>query len=164
MTTRWGEGNTLSRNIRNAAILVLVVAVAALVVAVAALGWMLSDKSRRDNVEFTENCASQATKLFARLGYSESGPTGSTFAHYQSHFNPRLNKCFMLLEVTTRGGGTMFYDNVLLDAYEQREYAEYQGDPFKSLPMGCQLMPLSGDERHCASRHEYDAFVAEYMK
>ena len=73
-----------------------------------------------------------------------------------------LTKRFMLLEVTTRGGGTMFYDNVLSDAYEQREYAEYQGDPFKSLPIGCQLMPFSaGGRRLVLLGMSMNAFVAD---
>jgi hypothetical protein len=144
------------QNMKNAAIFLLIVAVGA-------LGWKLwADKSLQDNYEFTEKCASQAAKVFARL---EGGQTGSTFAHYQSHFNPRLNKCFMLLEGTDYSTGVHYYSD-LYDAYEQRQYADFTswvGNPAGNL-MACDLTPLSGDERKCASRAEYDAFVAEYMK
>ncbi len=137
-----------------------------LFVLVLALGWELyADKSRRDSFEFTEKCSSQAAKVFARLGYSDNGPTNGVSATYQSRYNVGLNKCFMALETTAFGNKTETVDDFLFNSYEQREYAEYigkAGDPLHSIM--CQLLPLSGEKRSCASLDEYNAFVADYMK
>jgi hypothetical protein len=58
----------------------------------------------------------------------------------------------------------------LIDAYEQREYAEYLWitDKVKKYwevpPVMCRLIPAFGNEHLCKSEDEYDAFVASYME
>jgi hypothetical protein len=58
----------------------------------------------------------------------------------------------------------------LTDAYERRIYANYQwiSRPNKKYwevpPSTCELIPSLKEKRHCNSREEFDAFVADYME
>jgi hypothetical protein len=58
----------------------------------------------------------------------------------------------------------------LLDAYEQREYAEYtwMSDNVKKYwevrPMACKEIPASGPEQVCDSDEGYRAIVRRYME
>jgi hypothetical protein len=58
----------------------------------------------------------------------------------------------------------------ITDAYERRIYANYQwiSRPNKKYwevpPSTCELIPSLKDKRHCNSREEFDAFVADYME
>lgn len=131
----------------------------------------LAEKSTRDNLELQEKCALQAEKMFRTLGYKGVQQNGN-FDLYRSHWNAKLNKCFMTIESTnvTTTSGTMFINRFLFDAYEQREYAEYTWMSSKVKkywevpPMICKLISSSDDEQLCKSEEEYKAFVARYME
>ncbi len=135
----------------------------------------LADKSTAENLTLQEKCAQQAEQVFRKLGYNEKGtPTNGQIAIYQNHYNPAFKKCFMTLETTTvsstNGVGIGAETRFLFDAYEQREYAEYDWLPVKDKkywevpPINCKLIPASGDERICKSEDEYKAYVATYME
>ena len=116
----------------------------------------LTEKSKRDAFELQSKCAHQATKVFGELGYNQSSD------QLQSHYNPKLNRCFMA--ASTQFGNNRF----LLDAYEERGYAEFSrffvkgGDPLKPI-ITCSLMPLGAEQRSCRSDSEYTAFVEQYL-
>jgi len=130
----------------------------------------LADKSKRDNLDLQAKCAAQAEKVFHQLGWREDRPTNDTFASYQSHYNAARDKCFMTLATAgfTNGRGTDYRS--LFDAYEQRDYAEYQwiSDPTtipsEVPPTLCKLTASLNDYRLCRSEEEYNAFVAHYME
>ena len=149
-----------------------------LVFIVAALGWHLrderatiiqqqseivqltakiADKSARENLELQDKCASQADKVFRQLGYSLSKDMASN----QSHFNVKMNKCFMSFSVLT-GGSLSKY---LIDAFEQRGYAEFHSIYAigREIPH-CSLTPIGASATTCASESEYTTFVAQYME
>jgi len=112
-----------------------------------------------------EKCATQADKVFRQLGYQLNG-TNSTDV-LQSHFNPERNKCFMTIETLAHDGTQTRY---LLDAFEQREYAEYfwMVDAVKKYwdnpPKICKEIPIAGDETPCHSDDEYKVIVKRYME
>ncbi len=89
----------------------------------------LVDRGTRDALELQEKCALQAEKVFRQLGYKGAQQNGNVDS-YQSHYNAKLNKCFMTVESTDirTTPGTMLITKFLLDAYEQRIYAEYTLD------------------------------------
>ncbi|MGC2458730.1 MAG: hypothetical protein WA435_12135 [Gallionellaceae bacterium] len=124
---------------------------------IARLTLKLSDKTAGDNLELQEKCATQADMVFRELGYSLS----KDLATNQSHFNSKLNKCFMSF-MNTSGNYSVRY---LLDAYEQREYAEFSSSFHKNGNLiGCHLAPLGEKEIRCNSEGEYNEFVARYME
>lgn len=116
----------------------------------------LTEKSKREAFELQEKCALQATKVFRELGYNQSSD------QLQSHYNQKLNRCFMA--ASTQFGNNRF----LLDAYEERGYAEFSrtfikgGDPLHPL-ITCALMPLGTEQRSCSSYEEYSAFIEQYL-
>lgn len=131
----------------------------------------LADKSKLENLQLQEKCAEQAKKVFHALGYKDVQQGLNTDA-YQSHYNTKLGKCFMAVESTnmTTTPGTLFINRVLLDAFEQREYAEYtwmsRNDKkyWEVPPTICKLIESSTSEQICKSEDEYKAFVAKYVE
>lgn len=125
----------------------------------------LADKSKQENLVLQEKCALQVEKVFRQLGYKVGG-----MDLYQSHYNAKLNKCFMSLESTSFATGGMFVNKFLFDAYEQREYGQYMwmADKVKKFwevpPITCELTPSLADKSLCNSEDEYKAFVARYME
>ena len=162
------------------------IAIAILLVTVAVLVWQLTaeiatnnqlqkqvqeltkqvaDKTTRENLEFQKSCALQAEKVFHAIGWKENVWQNGLLATYASHYNQKLGKCFMMLELT--GQHT---SRSLLDAYERRDYAEYMWVPDKVKkfwevpPAQCLLIPSSGSEQNCNSEEEFKEFVAHYME
>jgi len=125
----------------------------------------LNDKTARENFELRQKCALQGGDLFRQLGYKLN-----ELALLQTHYNVKLNKCFLAFDYTTRNADGLENVRYLLDAIEQREYAEYiwksaKGRPFLIVPpLSCKLIPSSGDKSICKSEEEYEAFVAHYME
>lgn len=85
----------------------------------------------------------------------------------QSHVNTKLNRCFV--EIIGHNPPTTT-SKILLDAYEQREYATYIWIPkngrkyWEVPPVECTLKPLGAAERKCASDQEYQDFVRPYLE
>ncbi|MEW9580595.1 hypothetical protein [Paraburkholderia sp. DGU8] len=135
------------------------------------LNAQLADKSGLESLQLQERCAEQAKKVFHALGYKEVQQNLNSDS-YQSHYNTRLGKCFMAIESDNRTTipGKEFINRVLLDAFEQREYAEYTWMSSENKkywevpPMNCKLMEPSTSEQICKSEDEYKAFVAKYVE
>jgi hypothetical protein len=131
----------------------------------------LGDRKTRDSLELQEKCALQGEKIFRQQGYTVNQSNPLNYASHQSHYNAKLAKCFVTLDSTSyTSSGTQFTNRSLLDAYEQRAYAEYMWMSHKSKkywevpPRICKLIPSSADESLCTSEEEYKAFVARYME
>lgn len=131
----------------------------------------LADKSKLESLQFQEKCAEQAKKVFHALGYKDEQQNLNTDI-YQSHYNTKIGKCFMAVESTnmTTSPGTQFTTRILLDAFEQREYAEYMWMSRKDKkywevpPTVCKLIASSTSEQICKSEDDYKAFVAKYVE
>lgn len=129
----------------------------------------LLNKPKIEDLQLQEKCALQAEKVFRALGYKGIQQNGDTDT-YQTHYNQKLGKCFMAIEslnMTTASGTTTRF---LLDAFEQRGYAEYvwmpRGDKkyWEVPPMVCKLIPTQVSEQACKSGEEYKMFVSHYME
>lgn len=121
----------------------------------------LTDETKRENLELQEKCALQAEKVFRAAGWKADGHK------YQSHFNQKLNKCFMTMEFASTS--PWFVSNYLLDAYEQKKYGELLWTDREGVVF-CSLAPSEEKRQKCKSqevgpsRKEYQAFVARYME
>jgi hypothetical protein len=131
-----------------------------------------------------ERCATQAEKAFQtwkREDRAEGERVGSSlvFADYSSHYNTKLQKCLMLVEAqhqlghltqASPSGPTFSTTAALTDAYERRTYAVYvwMSRPDKKYwevpPTSCELIPTPREKRNCATREEFDDFVARYLE
>src|SRR5258708_21343924 len=61
-------------------------------------GLTAARSSRQNDFAMQGRCAAQAEKVFRDLGYELNGSTTNASEVHQSHFNPKLNNCFMTLE------------------------------------------------------------------
>lgn len=96
-------------------------------------------------------------------------------ADYQSHYNSRLEKCFMLINQASNLSaiGTILHQYFLLDAIERRYYGSYGFNQVADRSLAertgqtkyewCELEPTMGQKTVCKTRKEFDAFVAKYM-
>ena len=130
----------------------------------------LGDRTTRENLELQEKCALQAEKIFRKLGHLLRSPAKEASDSYRSHYNAKLNKCFMSVETiithTTPAGMSISWQ--LLDAYEQRDYGIYVSGILRkgeqNSPTWCVLMPQSENEQICKSEKDFKTFVARYME
>jgi len=123
----------------------------------------LNSKTASENLELQGKCSQQAQTVFLQLGYKNGGVD-----FYESHYNPKLTKCFVAIHSTDMHSGANTQN--LLDAYEQKQYATYFWMPDKVKkywevpPETCSLNPGTPNETTCKSEDEYKAFVARYME
>jgi hypothetical protein len=150
-------------------------AVLALLVTVDAIPAHGEDLSRREALELQKECGLQAAKAFKQAGWKVGEPTNGSTASFESHYNPGMNKCFMLMRILTVSPATgtkSWASTYLLDAYEQRTYAElditdlgWLADPIGHRHIAtCALMPPHESQRTCRSEAEYASFAARYME
>jgi hypothetical protein len=123
----------------------------------------LNSKTASESLELQGKCSQQAQSVFLQLGYKNGG-----LDVYESHYNPKLTKCFMTIYSMNMNGGAITQN--LFDAYEQKQYATYFWMPDKVKkywevpPKICSLNPGTPNETVCKSEDEYKAFVARYMQ
>jgi hypothetical protein len=92
------------------------------------------------------------------LGYQ------TTTWDYESHYNTKLRKCFVVTKRMYGFGSAINQNTNLYDAFERRDFGLYSSssrNPDK--PMICQLLPTYGQTTYCKSEEEFKAFVASYM-
>ena len=96
---------------------------------------------------------------------------GQISGDYRSHYNPKLNECFVLIERTVEtGGGELSTSSQLMDAFERRIFATYswtsrKGTNYREVPpAGCVLTPTAWGIILCSSKEAFDAFVSKYME
>jgi len=114
--------------------------------------------SSKANLELQRICAKQAEEF---LDYQES------------HFNTKLNKCFVLTSGIASGvvAGKSYITGtrMLYDAFENRMYALYVWHDAEYLSFGCEIPLPSGELKSCLSEipgeseRAFDAAVKEYM-
>ena len=125
-----------------------------------------------------EICEKQAKALVASLSAAimsaaiKSLPRLHTFKNSaRTHYNTKLNNCFVLVETTGQGSnGQHSVSSQLVDALEEHVYATYawtSRDNNKKHgevpPTTCELTPTR-ETTNCSSKNEFDAFVAKYME
>lgn len=124
--------------------------------------------------DLQERCSAQAERVFKSSGFKQDDRV-----QFTSHYNPELNKCFMLVDYTKTFPEAMIRnltmpaaimnDKTLSDTFERKEYANYTGRivPDKSWnesPIVCKVTLPSGEEKVCRSREEFTALIKIYME
>jgi hypothetical protein len=126
-------------------------------VSIAIIAASLTRPAYAQTLDDQKRCAAQAEKAFQTFK-SEGLQLAS--AYYSSHYNTKFQKCLMLIGDVRPGRMSMVW---LTDAFERRTYASIAW--FSSdKPMSCVLIPTSREKRYCATREEFDDFVAGYME
>jgi len=133
--------------------------------------------ARAQSLDQQERCAQQARKSFQELDAkdrAEQKQLGQSrmSGDYQSHYNTKLGKCLMLIELMDMmgSGGQTSTTAYVMDANERRMYAIYvwmsrQDKKYWEVPpAACELSPSLQEKKPCASREEFDTFVARYME
>ena len=82
-------------------------------------------KSQTVSLQNQKFCADQAKRNFVDAGWKLDGAAaGGYIASYTSHYAPAYNRCFMQL-YTFGGAPTVSQEYMIVDAFENREYAHY---------------------------------------
>jgi hypothetical protein len=131
------------------------------------LSLSLAAQSKTNSLEQQEKCAVQAERAFKAAGYTPTDHAG-----YENHYNKALNKCFVVMQsLDIRSTpGSIFTSKTLGDAFEGKEYGAFalqrkkgeqdrQGDLVQ-----CYVTQISGEEKQCNSRGEFDTLADAYMK
>jgi hypothetical protein len=131
-----------------------------LVVAAAATLLTFGTTANAQTLKEQEMCASQAKQYFL-----ENKAERVVWADYESHYNKKLGKCFVLVKqmippIVDGGGFGVQAD--LSDAYERHMYGFFHS--MSSKVTLCELTPIIGERRICESRKEFDALIAPYMQ
>jgi hypothetical protein len=77
---------------------------------------------------------------------------------YTDHYNAKMGKCFMVLQVTIFGKNTAEHANRLMDVLENRDIGVIQW--FERKPL--EACAVHGQS--CRSKDEWDALVKPYME
>jgi hypothetical protein len=111
-------------------------------------------------------CAAQARKTFAALGYTESALT-----FFANHYNHTLGKCF--LEIVTNSEGRdssderqVTHHELLLDAYEQTAWGEYlKSTGRRQQPLtACTITQPGLPRMTCYSNDEFADLLRTFME
>jgi hypothetical protein len=116
--------------------------------------------------ELQERCGKRAEQIFSRdwphgspdnsMGYTQT-------ATYQSHYNPALNKCFMLETSNAYDKSRPTVMKVLLEVNSNRQYGQFSGDQPGGKSSG--LSPICNfGQKSCRSESEWDAMADVYME
>lgn len=127
------------------------------------------EKGKTGGITEQQQCATQAEKVFRQLGYALNDPHRRTPGAdiLQSHFNAKEGRCFMTIRQTSYTNTGATDTRYLLDAFEQRNYAEYQEILTRGgvqPALSCKELPVGRPETTCRSASEYDAIVKRYME
>lgn len=135
--------------------------------------------ARAQSLAVQEQCASQARKAFQELesenraDFNPSTSISRGSSDYQSHYNPKLDKCLMLIHrrllvPLSTDHSDQQRQSIMVDANERRYYAIYVETQLSAEPAPkldkCELAPGMRLKTACRSRDEFDAFVASYME
>ncbi len=127
----------------------------------------LESTSKSANLDIQERCAKQAREEFTDEGYKIGGA-----AVYSSHYNLKLNHCFVQIQNTepSKRPGEVMTSILLIDAFEGKVYGNYLWTSRKDKkfwevpPIDCKVTPPSGEEIACHSSDEFNAVVKQYME
>ena len=80
------------------------------------------------SLEQQEQCAEYTKKYFNDNGYEIKDTVGTLYFSYVSHYNIKLNKCFIFITNSDINSNALFL--YLIDAVEGKTYGEFDGHPF----------------------------------
>ncbi len=119
------------------------------------------------SLDLQEKCAKQAREQFKNDGWGEQKMAG-----YSSHYNDKLNKCFVWILATTvdNATGNITTSQILEDAFEGKVFGSYiwVSDKVKKYwevpPQECDMILITGEKKNCVSSDEFDELANYYMQ
>jgi len=131
---------------------------------VAIIGW--SAGLHAQTLDRQEKCAVSARRAFFednQLDTNKKTNARTVSSDYQSHYNPKIDHCLILVRRITFINHKMESEAYLADAIERRTYAYLFEQEGKIL--GYTLTPsIAKPINYCKTRDEFDQFVAGYME
>ena len=112
--------------------------------------------TRKGTYELQEKCARDAHEWY-KQNWKEGPPIAGLTTDYTNHYNARMGKCFMVLQVTIVEK-TADHTNRLMDVLENRDVGVVEWFEGK-LPSTCTF-----NGQPCKSADEWNALVKPYMK
>jgi len=112
--------------------------------------------------DLQESCSKHAQIFF---DYFVTDPQAKQTDEFSSHFNRKLNKCFVLVKHGIIDVKKDIYTENLYDAIEKKPYGSlaWKSQDSKKYwevkPLICEMR-----DQYCKSRAEFDAFVRSYME
>jgi len=118
----------------------------------------LDAASKAATLELQKKCADQAATVFKGDGLNW---TLHHLQHsYTNHYQQRLKRCFV--QISTSDGVST--STTIKDAFEGKEYARFYLVKPEGRPSPCQVMLLSGEQKTCRSKKEFEELVKVYME
>lgn len=116
----------------------------------------------KQDYELQERCAKRAEEFFDRKYGGESHKTdhGSLQRFYSNHYNRKLNKCFIEMNLTEIYNGAKGLFIRIMDVNENISYASFA--QFKSEEIKDGDCVVYG--KSCHSKEEWDLLIATYME
>jgi hypothetical protein len=117
-------------------------------------------------------CAQKAEEFYIKGGWDKDSPsTTGTMNGYESHYNQRMNKCFIYITSVSGQKNSGSTGRYLSDAIEGRSYAEYfqnvQGNKkyWEVVPQDCMLLnEPCGCNNYFDCENKFDDFKKNYME
>jgi hypothetical protein len=111
-----------------------------------------------------QTCSADAQTRFDKGGWDL--PAYKFRTRFTSHYNDKLNKCFMEVRVDNNLSSKGRYANMFVsDVLEDKDYADYAGPgPGSVEPAACNVTSHSGDVKKCHSEEEFENLVRYYME
>jgi hypothetical protein len=110
-------------------------------------------------LEYQEKCSEQAQRL-----WKESGLAKNEANSYENHYSVALNKCFIVYHAFMPSGGALIWQDLLYDAYEQRQLAHHAQNLNQTAPLACSVTLPSGEEKTCTSDDDFASLIRAYME
>jgi hypothetical protein len=119
--------------------------------------------SAKEEYELQERCGRRCQEVFKeQFGRGQAGDKDCHYlSNYESHYNIRLNKCFILVRTSAYCKDSVTEMDDLVDVNSNKIYGNFIGDTF-----GKTTIKPSGNvlDNHCNSLSEWDALVKPYME
>jgi hypothetical protein len=116
--------------------------------------------SIKEEYELQERCGQSAAEYFKKE--YRTGISIDTGTNYHSHYNRKLNKCFILImqsKLTKDEKGRPHTFKLLIDLQENKEYAYFFKFRDNDQIMSCNVL-----DKSCSSESEWDDLVKPYME
>lgn len=117
--------------------------------------------SNKNDYDLQERCGKQAEESFRRE-WGEgvvNMKSGMMTADYSNHYNKKMNKCFVLLSVSTMHQNNASKSIMLYDINESRTYGQFFQSKYDLPPNMCHVL-----DKNCSSEDEWKSLVRSYME
>jgi hypothetical protein len=111
--------------------------------------------SSKDEYELSARCSNSSVE-FVKEKYND---WAGAVTDYTSHYNRKLNKCFVLATFVYGGMRIGEIDRAMWDINENKRYGQFVPMIDHSRPLVCEILG-----RRCDSEAEWDSLVRPYME